>query len=397
MSKLLSLSPEAQLVFRTAANGVVPEEWARLAKSVANWSRVFTLASRQVASLALYRVLQSAPEALRYVPDEFLEALRHAALVDDLRMQQLGRRTAQSVASLRTAGVVPILLKGAALGARYDHSFRTRPMTDVDLLVRPADVPRAAESLLSAGWKVTENPVYLEMLKDAHHLPHFVDPALPGLRLELHVSTMPADQPFGIDDEQFWTDAVAAPPPFEGSLVPSPEQLLLHVAIHYAWQHTLAFGAWRTFRAVQLLADDSSLDWSRFIQKLERTKSVTCAYWTLRLAHRFSGVEVPAPVLSALSPPTSSTVRAALERHFAALNAPGERPASPSTMLTRYLWYAALRPRWSGHTHPGRWDPENKWAKAYGTASSETRVRRYLRHIRHAGDWARFVRHTLLG
>lgn len=391
------LSPEARLVFRTAAHDVTASEWVALARQVRDWPRVFALAEHQVASLALYRALQAAPEAQQYAPEEFLEALRRVALESDLRMQQLAKRAAQSVAALRAGGVEALLLKGAALGALYDSSFRSRPMTDIDLLVRRSDVARASAALLGTGWKVTENPVYLEMLQDAHHLPHFVDPALPGLRLELHVSPMPDDQPFGISDEKFWTEAVPASEPFHGALVSAPEHLLMHTVIHFAWQHTLAFGAWRTFRAIQLLVADPSLDWDRFIHKAERTKSVTCAYWSLRLAHGFAGIAVPSGVLSSLAPPTPASVRNALERHFVALNAIGERPSSPSIKLTRYLWYAALRPRWSGHANPGRWDPENKWAKAYGTASSETTAQRYLRHMRHLGAWARFVRQTLLG
>jgi hypothetical protein len=312
-------------------------------------------------------------------------------------MQQLARRAQQTVQSLSERGVPALLLKGAAVGALRDPTFRDRPMTDVDLLVQDGDTERAVDAILAAGWKLTENPVYLEMLQDAHHLPHFVDAALPDTRLELHRELMPEDQPFAFDKALFWRDARPAPAPFSGALVPSPEHLMLHAVVHFAWQHTLTFGAWRTFRTVHLVSTLPGFTWGRFTTEARAVKAGSCAYWTLRLARAMAGIAVPDDVLGALAPPTPEPIRAALERHFIALNAPGESPISPSMKLTRYLWYAALRPRWSGHADPGRHDPENRWAKAYGTASTESRLMRYRRHLSDLRGWARFVRETLLG
>ena len=75
---------------------------------------------------------------------------------------------------------------------------------------------------------------------------------------------------------------------------------------------------------------------------------------------------------------------------------PGEGATSPSVKLARWLWRAALRPRWSGQANSGRHDPENRWAKAYGTASTETLAERLARHARNIGDWRRFFTETLL-
>jgi hypothetical protein len=241
------LSAEARLVYRTADATLGDAEVVGLLAEVRDWPRLLHLAGREVAQLALWRSVNKDP---RPMPREEHAALLQGAMQLDLRMQQLAHRAHQSTDALAAAGVRCLLLKGAALGAASDASFRARPMTDVDVLVQRADVERAQAALLGAGWKVTTHPVYLEMLKDAHHLPHFVDDALPGLRLELHVSLMPDDHPFAFDETLLWRDARPAPPPFDGALVPSAEHLLLHACVHFAWQHTLAFGAWRTFRAV---------------------------------------------------------------------------------------------------------------------------------------------------
>lgn len=392
-----ALSPEARLVLRTAADGVSPAEWEALARAVRDWPRVFQLADKQVALLALWRALTSNPAALALAPQGFVEALRRVALVEDLRMQQLAKRAQQTIAALHAAQVPVMLLKGSAIGALVDPSFRSRPMTDVDALVHREQVAQASEAILASGWRVTDNPAYLEMLKDAHHLPHFVDATQPGIRLELHVALMPDDQPFGIEEAMFWREARSAPAPFAGAVVPSPEHMMLHAAVHFAWQHMLMFGAWRTFRMVQLVSALPGLDWDRVVGTARAVKAGTTLYWTLRLSQAFAGVAVPASVLRDLAPPTPEFVRAGLERHFLALNVPGEGPSSPSVKLTRRLWWAALRPTWSGHSDPGRYDPDNRWAQAYGTASTETSLQRYLRHARNVGDWLRFARQTLLG
>jgi hypothetical protein len=268
-------------------------------------------------------------------------------------------------------------------------------MTDIDVLVKREDVERATAAVLAAGWKLTENPVYLEMLKDAHHLPHFVDPALPGMRLELHVMLMPDDQPFGFDEALLWHDARPAPPPFDGALVPSSEHMLLHACVHFAWQHTVAFGAWRTFCVVSAMIAQPDFSWERFTETALAVKAGTTCFWTLRLAQTMAGIPIPERVLARLAPPTPNIVCRALERHFIAQIAPGEGPVSPSVKLTRLLWRMALRPGWSGHANPGRYDPEQKWAKAYGTASTETRTQRWMRHARGIGEWTRFASKTL--
>jgi hypothetical protein len=54
--------------------------------------------------------------------------------------------------SLATAGVTPVLLKGAALARTVCDNPGPRPMDDVDLLLREADVPAALRELAALGY-----------------------------------------------------------------------------------------------------------------------------------------------------------------------------------------------------------------------------------------------------
>jgi hypothetical protein len=360
---------------------------------VADWDRVIAIAGREIATA---QVARSLLEIGSVAPAPVLDVLRRWALEIELRMQFLSRRLQETCAELGERGIPFMLLKGAALGALFDPTFRLRPMSDVDILVRQANADEAAKAVEASGWSATRDEVLHGLLAGAHHLPPFLDARMPGIRVELHVAHLPFANPFGFDEAVLWRDARVAPPPFSGALVPSPEHLLLHAAIHFAWQHPMAFGAWRTFRLLSMVSGKPGFSWERFVESALGTRATTACYWTLRLASRLSGIAVPSEVVARLTPPTPSWVLEALDRHFIASIVVGEMPRSPSVKLDRFLWRVAIRPRWSGHSQTRHWDEENKWGQAYG-ASSPSGWERVVRHVGGYRRWSLFLTRTLLG
>ena len=354
-----------------------------------------TLADRELAMAQVARALHEIGEG---VPAEVLDTARRRALGLEIRMQYLARRMQETCAALSERRIPFMLLKGTAVGALVDPTFCWRPMNDADILVRQEDADRAGEAIESSGWTPTRDEVLRDLLVGAHHhLPPFLDPHMPGIRVELHVSHLPANQPFAFDLETLWRDARPAPVPYAGALVPSPEHLLLHAAIHFAWQHPMTFGAWRTFRVVSLVAGMSDFAWDRFATTAQAARASTACFWTLHLAARLADIDVPREILFRLSPPTRGWLRDALERHFIANIAVGETPASPSVRLDELLWRAAIRPRWSGHTTSRDWDHANRWGQAYGTASRESGAQRLVRHLSSYRRWVSFLTRTLVG
>ena len=108
---------------------------------------------------------------------------------------------------------------------------------------------------------------------------------------------------------------------------------------------------------------------------------------------------IPAPpdVLRRLTPSKPEWALGALERHFIAAIAVGETPRSPSEGLTRRLWVTAMKSRHGENEHLGNWDIENRWGRAYGTASTETIAQRFQRHTAGYRRWLSFVTETLVG
>jgi hypothetical protein len=381
-------------VFRTANVRWTQAELAQLVANVSDWERVMAMAEREMATSHLARALHGVAEG---VPAAVLDDARRRALAIDLRMQFLSRRLQQTCGILAEREIPFILLKGAALGAIVDPTFRSRPMSDVDILVRQEDVGRATGAIEAAGWSPTRDEVLRNLLADSHHLPPFLDPQMSGIRVELHVAHLPTGHPFAFDESALWRDARAASTQFAGARVPSPEHLLLHAAVHFAWQHPMTFGAWRTFRVVSAVGTMPDFDWDRFTSGALSSRAVTASFWTLRLAERLSGIGVPEGVSQRLSPPTPGWALDALERHFIATIAVGETPASPSAWLNRVLWLSAIRPRWSGHAASREWDPENRWGQAYGTASTDSTRGKVVRHLVDYRGWTGFLTKTLFG
>ncbi|HZI29670.1 MAG TPA: nucleotidyltransferase family protein [Gemmatimonadaceae bacterium] len=387
------LSAESQVVFRTADLSCLPAEVASHARNVQDWDRVIVMSDRELASVQLARALRGAQAD---VPAAVVEELRRKAVTIELRMQYLSRRLQQTCGILAERGISHVLLKGAAVGALVDPTLCTRPMNDGDILVRPEDAERAAEALEAAGWFATPDEVLRGLLAGAHHLPPFLDTQMPGLRVELHVSHLPFDHPFVFDTAMLWREARPAPPPFSGTLVPSAEHLVLHAAIHFTWQHPMSFGAWRTFRVVSIMSRRPDFDWARLARLAQQTKGTTACYWTLRLGQRMAGIAVPPTVVRDLAPPTPAWLLDALERHFVAMIAVGEMPASPSLWVNRRLWFLAIRPRWSGHATTRDWDPGNRWGRAYGVVSSESAWSKYVRHVAGYRRWTAFLARTFI-
>ena len=385
------LSAECRLVFRTADTRCTSSEIGALVSQVKDWERVMAIAERELAVTHLARAL---PENGSGVPAEVFDVMRRRTQVIELRMQYFARRLEQTCRSLAARHIPFMLLKGAAVGAIVDPTFRSRPMNDADLLVRQEDAERASGAIEAARWTPTPDQALRVLLADAHHLPPFLDPQMPDIRLELHVSHLPVEHPFDFDVTRLWHDARPATGPFAGAFIPSLEHLLVHAALHFAWQHTMTFGAWRTFRVFSIVTAMPDFNWERFADEAIRARAVTASYWTLRLGARLSGVQVPDDVLRRLTPPTPTWVLDALERHFIATVAVGESPSSPSVRLNQVLWTWAIRPKWSGHTTSRRWDLHNAWGQAYGIAS-QSLWERMVRHVTGYRRWIAFVKGTL--
>jgi hypothetical protein len=61
---------------------------------------------------------------------------------------------AESLEALRRAGIEPLVVKGMVLAYELYDDVADRPMSDVDLRVRPRELVRAVRALLARGWRI---------------------------------------------------------------------------------------------------------------------------------------------------------------------------------------------------------------------------------------------------
>lgn len=111
------------------------------------------------AARALLPLVHHAVHANRLDTDAALRAgLAMAALAEDRRRAAYDAIVARALAALATRSVAPLVLRGTALSATVYPAAARRHSHDIDLLVDPGDLDRAAAALAGAGFAADAPP-----------------------------------------------------------------------------------------------------------------------------------------------------------------------------------------------------------------------------------------------
>lgn len=191
------------------------------------------------------------------------------------------------VKTLAARGVATLALKGLALALRYYRDFGLRPMDDIDLLVRPDDVPEALACLYALGLEPTER-IPMACWPPRPGAPNlgtaavthgcgFVThaPRTPGGRpepearqLDLHWAALSTNCTHRAD-ERFWE--AATPLELHGgirTLALSPAHELVHVLGHGLRWNSLPSIRW-VADAARVIAS-GAVDWEAFVVEVEQ-------------------------------------------------------------------------------------------------------------------------------
>lgn len=241
--------------------------------------------------------------------------------------------------TLRASGVETLLLKGASLALQAYEDSGLRPMSDVDILVRPGKAELAIKLLGEGGWE--SNYRSPEALIPYEQAVEFRD-GREG-RCDLHWRVF-FDGAQEVGDEEFWEAAVEFE--FDGvrALALNPTDQLLHVCVHGA--------AWNDMPPVRWVADaamllgSAEIDWGRFVDLARRRRLMLPAGDTLGYLRDFLGAPVPADVLGSIRAIRPTVVERCLYRVRAG-------PSKPLKRLS-VLHYWAKAWRLSRASPPGR-------------------------------------------
>jgi hypothetical protein len=209
----------------------------------------------------------------------------------------------------RAQGLALVALKGAALHALGVYSAGERPMADIDLLVREADVGHAATLLTSLGfletgviWKhrIFEPAQVSDQAlawKSAASAPPFGEHADYPIKVELHtriVERLPVTE-VDITAQIFPRHAPAGLNPYA-----SRGALLLHLLLHAAGNMSnRSLRLMHLHDIARLAAAITALEWSQLTGTLSATPGARWAYPPLALIERYQPGLIPGEVLAA--------------------------------------------------------------------------------------------------
>lgn len=203
--------------------------------------------------------------------------------------------------AFREAGIACVALKGAYLAEAVYRELSVRPMSDLDLLVPLASAEAAARTLRELGYRSEAAGDDSVAAKGLKHLPEFRDES-GDIVVELHCHVTSPGEPGHIDVAELWTRSQPVTLAGAQMLALAPEDLLLVLCAHVAYEHEFEFDL-RPFCDVAQVTRCCPIDWDAVLERARRWRWERGVYMTLRLAAEWVAAPVPADVLQGLAPP----------------------------------------------------------------------------------------------
>jgi Uncharacterised nucleotidyltransferase len=288
-------------------------------------------ASRRIASISqlkgsTYRLLPLLYRNLsgQGVDDPELERLkgvyRHSWYANHMLFHEAG----VLLSLLEQADIDTMVLKGGALARLYYSAPGTRPMGDVDVLVRRRQVRQAIDVLEQNGWKLdAAGPI--EGFLPTHHSCGCSHPR--GRNLDLHWS--PLWQP--TDEQSFWDYAIPLEIGGAQTRALCPEDQLLHLCVHgVSWEMRRPY--WAADAILLMRSRQGKLDWLRLLEQARTNELSLALEHGLRFLRDDLDLDIPSTVLEQLS----ATPRSRSERFAHRMALAPCRGVGPLLNWTRY-------------------------------------------------------------
>jgi len=213
---------------------------------------------------------------------------------------QIHFQRAEKLLAWFEANAIPTLvLKGAALSFLHYRNTAVRPISDVDIMVREAEVARVIRTLHANGW----NSEYMSsnVPDNSYFYSHIHAIAFTHLEqgdLDLHWHALQAAT-FPGADKGFWKDSVPLRLNNAATRALNPSDQLLHACVHGFTGDVVAPIRWIA-DAVTILRS-SEMDWNRILE-LARILQLSMPLWlTLSFVGQNFRVAIPPHVLEQLS------------------------------------------------------------------------------------------------
>lgn len=230
------------------------------------------------------------------IPPDFDRVLRGAAMAVAAANLHIEHELGRLAHALNQANVDVMVLKGAALNLTVYDRPDLRPMSDLDLLVRPESIETTLEVLKAQGCRRGFDLVRDDFFPRYHYELELTTDSPRPVRIDLHVRPFrPVRISRTMPDDALWDGAnrfhVCA-----GSVhVPRPELMLIHLAAHAAF-HGCSRLIW--LYDIRRLVDryGPSLDWSIITRNARDWRLTLPVLHALRKTGEWFGAVCPAEV-----------------------------------------------------------------------------------------------------
>lgn len=238
--------------------------------------------------------------AARFAPDWVISLLRAAAhQVGERnlhRMEELGRVAAR----FERSGVPLMALKGAALNLTLYPRNELRPMSDVDLLVRPRHAVQAVQLLQECGYVSGANLIRKDFFPRFHYETEMIRPGLRPVRIDLHAHPWrPMHLAQVVGPETFWLDAQTIAIGDGNIQIPGHETMLIHLAAHAAF-HGCSRLIWLYDLKQYVEQRGSKLRWDILVDQARKWQLTLAMCTGLEAAEQVLGGFVPQSIMAEL-------------------------------------------------------------------------------------------------
>jgi hypothetical protein len=267
------------LAARTQRDAAAEARLLALLHGAVDWRQLWSLAHLHdvlpLLASSLRPLAEQAP-----IPAEWLERAQRRLYATLLQNSTLADELVQVCMALREAGVVALPVKGVVLAETLYGNLALRPTADLDVLVRPGDLPAARNVLRAAGYAHRAEPTCAELHHPYHDPPYLRYHAGIDICLELHWALWAA-RFFHLGAEQLWQRSVAGQLRGAEMRLLSPEDTLLHLAIHRSRSPLRLRFLCDVAELLQL--HGATLDWQYVLRQTRAAGARTALFYALAL------------------------------------------------------------------------------------------------------------------
>lgn len=231
-----------------------------------DWNHLYEVADQERVAPLLYDVVGGQDMVPPALEQELHKAYGHTAARNALLLDALG----EVLRRLASEGVSVIVLKGAALAEVVYGDIALRPMRDLDLLVRPEDLPAARQLMVALGYASPGAAIGPGRPRADDHAEALLKQGIIDIPVELHwrlVGSRPQQQVVSTD--WVWETALPARIGDAPARMLGPEAQVFHLCAHLLLHHGGRGLLWLHDVAEVITFYRARIDWGQVLARAE--------------------------------------------------------------------------------------------------------------------------------